>query len=145
MKGLSRGARGFTLIELMIVIVILGILATIGMSNIANMLKRAKEGATKANMHTLQIAVEDYGITNDGKFATDMDATHIANLLPASFKNPFSQLQGVDVAWENRTNFAGPAANVPGIASYADSSNVMYNVKGHGSDDVLGMILTSGT
>src|SRR5258705_11775097 len=77
-----RNPKGFTLIELMIVVVIIGILAAIAIPNFIAMQNRAKEGSTKANMHTLQLAAEDYAVTYDGEYATAMDATHIADRLP---------------------------------------------------------------
>ena len=57
-----RSQKGFTLIELMIVVVIIGILAAIAIPNFIAMQNRAKEGSTKANMHTFQLAAEDYGV-----------------------------------------------------------------------------------
>ena len=139
-----RSQKGFTLIELMIVVVIIGILAAIAIPNFIAMQNRAKEGSTKANMHTVQLAAEDYGVQNDGVYAATMDGTHISNLLPANFKNPFDATTGSGNAWEDRGSFGGPSATKNGISSYADSSTTQYNVKGHGKTAALTLVLTSG-
>ena len=135
---------GFTLIELMIVVVIIGILAAIAIPNFIAMQNRAKEGSTKANMHTLQLAAEDYGVQNDGVYAATMDGTHVANSLPANYKNPFDGTSGSGNAWEDRATFVAAATNKSGIASYADSSTTQYNVKGWGKTAGISITLTSG-
>src|SRR5207247_10934901 len=89
-----RNSKGFTLIELMIVVVIIGILAAIAIPNFIAMQNRAKEGSTKSNMHTVQLAAEDYGVQNDGVYSATMDASHVATSLPSTFKNPFDGLTG---------------------------------------------------
>src|SRR5436309_11401544 len=66
--SMSGQSRGFTLIELMIVVVVIGILAAIAIPNFSEMHKRALESSTKMNMHTLQMSVEDYGVQNDGSY-----------------------------------------------------------------------------
>ena len=69
-----RTAKGFTLIELVIVVVIVGILAAIGIPNYVAMKDRAKEGAVKANMLTFQKAAEDYSVTANGDYAMSADS-----------------------------------------------------------------------
>ena len=141
-----RTQKGFTLIELMIVVVIIGILAAIAIPNFIAMQNRAKEGSTKANMHTLQLAAEDYGVRNDGVYAADMTSSGsptVAASLPASFKNPFSGATGTG-AYEDRATFAAPAALTSGISSYSDSATSQYNIRGHGKSAALTLVLTSG-
>ena len=138
-------SRGFTLVELMIVVVIIGVLAAIAIPNFIAMQARAKEGGTKSNMHTFQLSAEDYSIRNDANYADD--ASDVASLLPglgSYMVNPFSQGSGSGVAWEDRGSISSAASPVPGIVSYSDSLGQLYNIKGHGAANSLGLILSSG-
>jgi prepilin-type N-terminal cleavage/methylation domain-containing protein len=66
----AKQDKGFTLVELLIVIVILGILATVTVFAVTGITTRGKDSACKADIKTLQTAEEAQN-ANTGAYGTE--------------------------------------------------------------------------
>ena len=141
-----RLQAGFTLIELMIVVVIIGILTAIAIPNFTAMQDRAKEGSVKSNMHTVQMAVEDFGLLNDGQYppsaaSTTPDGRTLAAVCPTGGfpPNPYTKQASV-MRWN-----ANPTTGNKGELALNPALGTNYVVKGNGcKGDTLAITLTSG-
>ncbi len=55
-----RNQRGFTLIELIVVVTIIGILAGIALVNVSTAQRKAREAALRANLNQMRKAIDDF-------------------------------------------------------------------------------------
>ena len=60
MRGTAFTTDGFTLIELMIVMPIIGILASIAIPSFVSSIKNAKEAVLKEDLHVIRNAIDSY-------------------------------------------------------------------------------------
>ena len=65
-KRTLRGSEGgFTLIELIIVMTIIGILSAIAIPSFVNSVKKAREAVLKEDLHTMRSAIDSYTVDKE--------------------------------------------------------------------------------
>jgi len=64
-KRRAAGERGFTLVELIIVMAVIGILLTIAIPAYLQAIKKAKEAVLKEDLHTIRTAIDQYTVDKE--------------------------------------------------------------------------------
>jgi prepilin-type N-terminal cleavage/methylation domain-containing protein len=75
---MTRNKKGFTLIELMIVVAIIGILAAIAIPKFAELIRKSSEGAAKGNLGAIRSALSIYYGDMEGQYPSAMSAMTVA-------------------------------------------------------------------
>jgi type II secretion system protein G len=61
---MKRTSRGFTLVELLIVVAIIGMIAAIAIPNLLNAVDKGKQKRTMADIRAIGTAIESYAVDN---------------------------------------------------------------------------------
>ncbi len=100
--------KGFTLIELMVVIVIIAILAAVALPNFMGATERARESAVRSAMKTIQTALEMYATEHSGTYTDDL-----RGILPHLPGNQFPNSPATNAAYSIGTNLLQASGNPP--------------------------------
>lgn len=114
---------GFTLIELMLVVAILGVLSTIALPKFANIVLKSKEAAVKGHLGSLRSAITLYYSNNEGRFPATAAALPAA--LTAGGKY-LRQIPGVQVPPPGNHPYSTVVSGTIG-----DTGTWFYSTVGH--------------
>jgi general secretion pathway protein G len=86
----ARDASGFTLLELIVVIAVIGILATIALPALRNLPRRANEAALKTDLRTMRDVIDQY-YGDKGRYPPTLEALVEEGLLRAIPRDPMTK------------------------------------------------------
>lgn len=105
--GTSPGARGFTIIELLVVMTLIIILASIGMTQYRNSITRAEEATLKENLFRMRDAMDQF-YADKNKWPADLAELVSEGYIREVPIDPFTKSKDT---WQ--TNTAEPDASNP--------------------------------
>jgi general secretion pathway protein G len=90
LRGDSHHPLGFTLLELIIVIAVIGILATIALPALRNLPRRANEAALKTDLRTMRDVIDQY-YGDQGAYPSSLEELVEKGLLRGIPRDPFTK------------------------------------------------------
>ena len=125
MKKQTEKRSGFTLAELMVVIVIIGLLVTVVMPNVIGYLGKGRATRVKADIKAIDDAIQSYAMFNNGHYPDSLDAL----LQPDENGNAYLRRRSAPTdPWGNEYLYDPPTASTAGD----------YLVYTYGADGTVG-------
>lgn len=134
-----RAARGFTLVELMVVIVIIGLLATVVMVNVMPSQDRAMAEKARADVSVLEQALETYRLENLSYPSTEQGLDALVEA-PAGLSRPERYRRGGYVRrlprdpWDNPYGYRRPGRDGAPFEVYSLGADGAEGGEGDGAD-----------
>lgn len=118
---------GFTLMELLIVLVIIGLLAALVGPNLYQRLKPAKQSIARAQLKNFQTALDTFFV-DTGRFPTSQEGLPILSVKPGDMQNwngPYLKEALPSDPWNNPYHYHSPGQHGPyEIISYGADGKV---------------------
>lgn len=128
---MTKKQKGFTLVELMIVVAIIGVLAAVAIPKFADMLEKSREGATKGNLSAIKSGISNYYADQQGQYPNTLDTQTMvigSATYPAFITSYMEVLPSVKVTakstFNTTANGQGKGPGVPGAAATDKADNV---------------------
>lgn len=125
MYSFRKSKKGFTLIELMVVVAIIAVLALLGLRLYSTQQIKAKEALVRANAGTIQVAIQTELVDNPD--CTIGEALALPDI--SIVQNPFTGAQGNTGAFDTQANAVGDE----GFVGIAESDHV-FTMESYGDD-----------
>jgi len=142
----KRVSKAFTLVEILIVVVILGILAAIVVPQFANATRDSQAGNLKAQIKSIQNQLElAKARSTDGTYpdlVTSWDAFITGGYVKSLPKNPFNQLSIVVAAAADVDGSGNPTGGISGDATAGWAYDQTLGVFGASYFDEVNGVLT---
>jgi general secretion pathway protein G len=120
----ARAHHGFTLIELMVVMVIIVLLASVGVAVYGNSVKTAREAALRSDLSDMRRAIDAY-YADKQKYPATLDALVTEKYLKNIPKDPITNAADWQTTMSERDP-ANPSAE-PGIAEVKSNASGTAN------------------
>lgn len=127
--GATRASAGYTLTEVLVVLVIIAILAAIALPTYLGQRDRAKDAAVKEGVHAIQIGVQTWATENDDQYPAAAEVGVGGAIGPLVHEWPHDP-------WSN----GAPMANNATMGNYTytlGAGGTTYTLDGHGKNGVV--------
>jgi general secretion pathway protein G len=114
----ERGRRGFTLFELLVVIVVIGILAAVVAPDIFRSVGDANVGAARVQIENLALALDQYRLDNHAYPSSDQGLAALRSVPtrgaePTRWRGPYLKREVPSDPWGNPYRYLSPGRSNP--------------------------------